>query len=140
MSDLLSYAREDVDHVSSEIGSPEWIVEKRTKAWKAFENLPLPTIRDEMWKYTDFSSIDFKGTKPLSEPNFGLVEKFDKFPKEAISLLSDEAILANCTAKRVNALWAIGNCRASFSKDGIRHGVAAIVNAARARDDVSPDK
>lgn len=92
MSDLLSYAREDVDHVSSEIGSPEWIVEKRTKAWKAFENLPLPTIRDEMWKYTDFSSIDFKGTKPLSEPNFGLVEKFDKFPKEAISLLSDEAI------------------------------------------------
>lgn len=92
MTELFDYVLEDVERISSESESPDWIADRRTEAWKAYENLPMPTIRDEMWKYTDFSSLDLKDTKPQLTSKYEPVKEFDAFPAEAISLLSDEAI------------------------------------------------
>ena len=63
MTELLGFGREDVERISSDAESPDWIREKRATAWKAYENLPMPTLRDEMWKYTDLSGLNFKNAK-----------------------------------------------------------------------------
>jgi Fe-S cluster assembly protein SufD len=38
-------------------GEPEWLREKRLQAWRTFERLPMPTLRDEAWRYTDISDV-----------------------------------------------------------------------------------
>lgn len=36
---------------------PAWLLDQRTSAWKCFERLPYPTVKDEDWKYTDLGSF-----------------------------------------------------------------------------------
>lgn len=41
---------------------PAWLLDQRISAWKSFEDLPYPTVKDEEWKYTDlgpFQPTDF---------------------------------------------------------------------------------
>ena len=48
---------EAVEALSAFKGEPEWLREKRLQAWRTFERLPLPTLRDEAWRYTDISDV-----------------------------------------------------------------------------------
>jgi Fe-S cluster assembly protein SufD len=36
---------------------PAWLLDQRISAWKSFEELPYPTVKDEEWKYTDLSGF-----------------------------------------------------------------------------------
>src|SRR5919107_4405891 len=36
---------------------PEWLAARRLSAWRSFEALPMPTLRDEAWRYTDISDV-----------------------------------------------------------------------------------
>src|SRR5919106_3942135 len=36
---------------------PFWLTERRLSAWRAFEKTPMPTLRDEAWRYTDISDV-----------------------------------------------------------------------------------
>ena len=92
MTELLGFGREDVDRISNDSESPDWIKEKRATAWQAYENLPMPTLRDEMWKYTDLSTLNIKNTRTTEASKYSAVEKFESFPEEAVKLLSDEAV------------------------------------------------
>lgn len=41
---------------------PAWLLDQRVSAWKSFEEIPYPTVKDEEWKYTDlgpFHHADF---------------------------------------------------------------------------------
>jgi Fe-S cluster assembly protein SufD len=48
---------EVVEALSAFKGEPEWLREKRLQAWRTFESLPMPTLRDEAWRYTDISDV-----------------------------------------------------------------------------------
>ena len=48
---------EVVEALSAFKGEPGWLTEKRLQAWRTFENLPMPTLRDEAWRYTDISDV-----------------------------------------------------------------------------------
>src|SRR5919202_1347185 len=48
---------ETVKALSSFKNEPGWLTEKRLEAWRTFEKLPMPTIRDEAWRYTDISDV-----------------------------------------------------------------------------------
>jgi len=48
---------EAVEALSAFKGEPEWLREKRLQAWRTFERLPMPTLRDEAWRYTDISDV-----------------------------------------------------------------------------------
>jgi Fe-S cluster assembly protein SufD len=48
---------EVVEALSAFKGEPEWLREKRLQAWRTFERLPMPTLRDEAWRYTDISDV-----------------------------------------------------------------------------------
>ena len=61
---------ETVKALSSLKNEPGWLTEKRLHAWEAFEELPMPSLRDEAWRYTDISDVRIEDFLPYSaSPN-----------------------------------------------------------------------
>src|ERR671916_66762 len=48
---------ETVKALSAFKGEPSWLTERRLSAWRTFEKAPMPTLRDEAWRYTDISDV-----------------------------------------------------------------------------------
>src|SRR5215208_411094 len=48
---------EVVETLSKFKSEPAWLTEKRLEAWRLFEKIPMPTLRDEAWRYTDISDV-----------------------------------------------------------------------------------
>ncbi len=55
-----------VKALSSLKGEPGWLTEKRLEAWRSFEGLPMPTLRDEAWRYTDISDVRIEDFLPYA--------------------------------------------------------------------------
>ena len=63
-------SEDTVKALSSLKGEPGWLTEKRLEAWRTFEGLPMPTLRDEAWRYTDISDVRIEDFLPYSpSPN-----------------------------------------------------------------------
>src|SRR5918911_39071 len=45
---------------------PAWLTEKRISAWRTFEKTPMPTLRDEAWRYTDISDVRIEDFLPYA--------------------------------------------------------------------------
>src|ERR687883_706103 len=45
---------------------PAWLTEKRISAWRTFEKTPMPTLRDEAWRYTDISDVRIEDFAPYA--------------------------------------------------------------------------
>jgi Fe-S cluster assembly protein SufD len=59
-------SEDTVKALSSLKGEPGWLTEKRLEAWRTFESLPMPTLRDEAWRYTDISDVRIEDFLPYS--------------------------------------------------------------------------
>ncbi|HLL41265.1 MAG TPA: SufD family Fe-S cluster assembly protein, partial [Rubrobacteraceae bacterium] len=57
---------EVVEALSRFKGEPDWLKEKRLEAWRAFEKMPMPTLRDEAWRYTDISDVTIEDFLPYA--------------------------------------------------------------------------
>src|SRR5215207_6163533 len=57
---------ETVKALSSFKGEPDWLTERRLEAWRSFETLPMPTLRDEAWRYTDISDVSVDDFLPYA--------------------------------------------------------------------------
>ncbi len=38
---------------------PQWLVDMRQSAWEQYKSMPMPTLRDESWRRTDYTHIDW---------------------------------------------------------------------------------
>lgn len=52
-----NYTRDDVVALSNANNEPQWLREARLAAWEIYETLPMPTLKDEEWRRTDYRSI-----------------------------------------------------------------------------------
>ena len=57
---------ETVKALSSFKNEPGWLTEKRLQAWRTFEKIPMPTLRDEAWRYTDISDVRIEDFVPYA--------------------------------------------------------------------------
>jgi Fe-S cluster assembly protein SufD len=57
---------EVVEALSNLNNEPAWLAEKRLEAWRTFENTPMPTLRDEAWRYTDISDVRIEDFLPYA--------------------------------------------------------------------------
>ena len=57
---------ETVEALSSFKSEPGWLTEKRLHAWRVFEELPMPSLRDEAWRYTDISDVQIEDFLPYA--------------------------------------------------------------------------
>src|ERR671938_241796 len=80
-------SEETVEALSSFKDEPGWLTEKRLGAWRAFEALPMPTLRDEAWRYTDISDVspeDFSSYLPSPD-----VSSEDDLPEAVQKLIGE---------------------------------------------------
>lgn len=63
---LESLSREAVEELSWLKGEPDWLRERRLRAWAAWERLPMPA-KEEEWRRTDISALDLSGLVPFAE-------------------------------------------------------------------------
>ena len=52
-----AYTQADVEALSKANNEPQWLLEARLLAWEIYEDLPMPTLKDEEWRRTDYRSI-----------------------------------------------------------------------------------
>src|SRR3712207_9447079 len=45
---------------------PAWLADKRLSAWRTFEKTPMPSLRDEAWRYTDISEVRIEDFLPYA--------------------------------------------------------------------------
>ena len=57
---------ETVKALSAFKDEPGWLTEKRLSAWRTFEKTPMPTPRDEAWRYTDISDVRIEDFLPYA--------------------------------------------------------------------------
>ncbi|HZC18242.1 MAG TPA: hypothetical protein VE225_00890, partial [Rubrobacteraceae bacterium] len=57
---------EAVKALSALKSEPGWLTEKRLEAWRTFEKMPMPSLRDEAWRYTDISDVRIEDFVPYA--------------------------------------------------------------------------
>lgn len=45
--------------MSTSLGEPGWVLEKRLNAWENFDGRPIPHEKEEPWRYTDLARLKF---------------------------------------------------------------------------------
>ena len=50
-------SRERIEQVARQRGEPEWHIQRRLDAWERFSSLPLPSPKQEDWRYTDITTL-----------------------------------------------------------------------------------
>jgi Fe-S cluster assembly protein SufD len=51
------FDEDDVRRVSEKLQEPDWLLERRLKAWRIYTSLPMPSTRDEPWRRTDIRAL-----------------------------------------------------------------------------------
>jgi Fe-S cluster assembly protein SufD len=57
--------------VARAAGAPEWLRELRLRAWRVYEETPLPTTRLEEWRYTEISQLKLDAVRLADEAGVG---------------------------------------------------------------------
>lgn len=47
--------------IAERFGEPSWFYEKRVQSLAAYSSIPMPTTRDEAWRYTDLRKLKWDG-------------------------------------------------------------------------------
>ena len=71
---------ETVKALSAYKDEPAWLTEKRLSAWRTFEQTPLPTLRDEAWRYTDISDVRIEDFVPYARARTSLRRGISRTP------------------------------------------------------------
>ncbi len=69
MTEQNGFTRERMREISELKGEPAWIRDQRELAFQAWEEIPMPTLKDEEWRRTDISTIDFDQFSPFTRKN-----------------------------------------------------------------------
>jgi len=57
MTILPGLTAERIERVARALGEPEWHIERRLEAFERFLHLPLPSPKQEDWRYTDITTL-----------------------------------------------------------------------------------
>lgn len=68
-----------IRQLSESRNEPGWLLDMRLAAWAHYESLPMPSHKDEEWRRTDYSSIDWAVAGEMAQPNGA---GFDAIPAE----------------------------------------------------------
>jgi Fe-S cluster assembly protein SufD len=60
------FTEEAVAELIQRRGEPEWMRERRLDAWKAYQEIPMPTRQDEEWRRTDLRTLRLDEVAPFA--------------------------------------------------------------------------
>lgn len=67
--ELPVYSRADVERLIAEHNEPDWLRQSRLAAWELYEDMPMPSLQDEVWRRTDYRHIHWDEASALLQPN-----------------------------------------------------------------------
>ena len=105
-----------VKALSSFKDEPGWLTERRLQAWDAFEKLPMPSLRDEAWRYTDISDVRIEDFLPYAPSPDAASE--DELP-EAVRGLIDEGEENSALLVQHNSETAYSRIDEELSRKGV---------------------
>lgn len=59
MTTIADISKDTITQTAKTIGDPAWLIGAREKAWERYVSLPYPTRKEELWKYTDLSRVNW---------------------------------------------------------------------------------
>jgi Fe-S cluster assembly protein SufD len=71
VSAIHTIARERVEQLASQGAEPGWLKGRRLSAWESYLSMPMPTMRDELWKKTDISALELSALKTVDTGKVG---------------------------------------------------------------------
>lgn len=74
LQDGFPFGVREVRERSVALGEPAWLLERRLRAWEAYEGQPFPAAGDEAWRRTDL------GTMPRSRLGLGAAPQLEVAP------------------------------------------------------------
>lgn len=63
------YTQANVEALSNANDEPQWLREARMASWEVYEGLAMPTLQDEEWRRTDYSTIRWEEADKLIAAN-----------------------------------------------------------------------
>jgi Fe-S cluster assembly protein SufD len=69
-----SYTLDDVKALSDRNNEPQWLRDLRLAAWEVYDGLPMPTLKDEEWRRTDYRNIRWEEADKIVEANGATVD------------------------------------------------------------------
>ena len=82
-----------VEAVSAARNDPAWVRKARQDAWAIYEQTPMPTINDELWRRTDISTLKMDRLQPAfgAAPAAGSVDELPQSLKHLLDVGDSEA-------------------------------------------------
>ena len=66
------YKQADVEALSAANNEPTWLRESRLMAWDVYEDLAMPTLKDEEWRRTDYRGIRWDEADRMVDSGAGI--------------------------------------------------------------------
>lgn len=79
---LRGFSLEAVEALSRAKDEPAWVRAGRLAAWNTFEQVPMPSPRDEEWRRTSIRQLKLDAVAPFSPPT-GVVQSLEQVGAEA---------------------------------------------------------
>jgi len=73
---------ETVTAIVTARNEPDWMATRRQHAWQVYREMPMPTTKDEAWRYTDLSKIDWQELAMREPSPPSRVSSRDQIPAE----------------------------------------------------------
>ncbi len=89
MSALINTAPITAQASAPQSGLPEWFVSLQSKAWETFQATPMPTRRDENWRFAKLKQLDFDAfvpATPLANPE-SLISRSNELESSATKFI-----------------------------------------------------
>lgn len=97
-----SYTRNDVEALSAKNQEPKWLLESRLAAWELYEGMPMPNLKEEDWRRTDYTSIHWDEASPLIAANGATLETVPSTNREPLIGEKQGGLLAFVDGKVVH--------------------------------------
>jgi Fe-S cluster assembly protein SufD len=67
----------NVSEILERTNEPEWLTARRRNAWEAWQSIPMPTRKDERWRFTNLRGFDASSLEQARGAEFTLTEAVD---------------------------------------------------------------
>jgi Fe-S cluster assembly protein SufD len=98
-----AYTQADVEQLSASRNEPQWLRDSRIAAWELYEEIPMPSQKDEEWRRTDYRHIRWNEASPIVSPNGATLANVPAYNLEP--LISDKkgALIVFVDGKLIHA-------------------------------------
>jgi Fe-S cluster assembly protein SufD len=73
--------------LAAALPGPSWLQQRRSAAAESFASLPLPTEKDEVWRYSRIDQLDLGRFHPVAAPSTGASGRAARLPSEQVHSL-----------------------------------------------------